>query len=163
MIQPLLLEDAGSHLKLLLELDEGTQTMLYEPGERSSDYDAYTEKLKNALNKEIFVWVSKENERLQGFIMVIPGMLQRNRHKAAIVLGVLPHYQKKGIGGRLIDAAIDWGQKQNLHRLELTVMAHNQPAIALYLKKQFEIEGTIRHSLFVDGEWVDEYMMGRLL
>ena len=55
------------------------------------------------------------------------------------------------------------GLSSELHRLELTVMIHNAPAIALYQKFGFQIEGTKRASLKVDGTYVDEYVMSLLL
>ncbi|NMB90388.1 MAG: GNAT family N-acetyltransferase, partial [Chloroflexi bacterium] len=52
---------------------------------------------------------------------------------------------------------------QGIHRLELTVMTHNQRALALYRKMGFEIEGTLRHNMRVDGVYVDEYSLAQLL
>jgi RimJ/RimL family protein N-acetyltransferase len=42
-------------------------------------------------------------------------------------------------------------------------MTHNARGIALYKKMGFEIEGTARHQLNVDGEYVDLYYMYKLL
>jgi RimJ/RimL family protein N-acetyltransferase len=42
-------------------------------------------------------------------------------------------------------------------------MAHNSGAIALYKKMGFEIEGTKNHSLIVDGMYIDEYYMAKLV
>ncbi|QQP13453.1 LD-carboxypeptidase [Lysinibacillus agricola] len=44
-----------------------------------------------------------------------------------------------------------------------SVMANNTAGVALYEKMGFEIEGTKRHSLYVDGEYMDEYYMSKLL
>jgi RimJ/RimL family protein N-acetyltransferase len=57
----------------------------------------------------------------------------------------------------------DWSREKGIHRLELTVMAHNTNAIGLYQKVGFQIEGTKKGSLFVDGQYVDEYYMAKLL
>ena len=59
----------------------------------------------------------------------------------------------------LIEAADRWF---NLRRLELTVYVDNEPAIALYKKFGFVIEGTRRADAFRDGAFVDSYMMARL-
>jgi Acetyltransferases, including N-acetylases of ribosomal proteins len=48
-----------------------------------------------------------------------------------------------------------------LTRLELTVMVHNERAIALYKKMGFEIEGTKKRSMRIDGQYVDEYYMAK--
>jgi putative acetyltransferase len=50
----------------------------------------------------------------------------------------------------------------NLSRLELTVYADNEPAIKLYRRFAFEIEGRLRKYSFRDGVFVDAFMMGRI-
>ena len=42
-------------------------------------------------------------------------------------------------------------------------MTHNESAKRLYLSRGFEIEGTKRNSLRIDGEYVDEFYMSKLL
>jgi RimJ/RimL family protein N-acetyltransferase len=42
-------------------------------------------------------------------------------------------------------------------------MADNQRAIALYRRMGYEREGLRRDSLLVDGRFVDEYAMARIL
>lgn len=44
----------------------------------------------------------------------------------------------------------------------LTVMTHNSRAIALYKKMGFTIEGLKKHSMKVDGRYVDEYLMAKI-
>jgi len=56
-----------------------------------------------------------------------------------------------------------WALDNNIHRLELTVVAQNESAISLYKKLGFEIEGTKRDSLLIDGIFVNEYYMSKLL
>jgi RimJ/RimL family protein N-acetyltransferase len=80
-----------------------------------------------------------------------------------IVVGVLQAYSGQGIGTRLFREVEKWAREQELHRLELTVMTHNERAIHLYKKMGFEIEGTKRDSICVDGTYVDEYYMAKLL
>jgi RimJ/RimL family protein N-acetyltransferase len=58
-----------------------------------------------------------------------------------------------------LNLALDVG----LHRLELMVMTHNAAAVALYRKMGFQVEGTHTHALCVDGRYVDEYCMAKLL
>jgi putative acetyltransferase len=59
----------------------------------------------------------------------------------------------------VIDLADRW---LNLSRIELTVFTDNEPAIALYRKFEFEIEGTHRKFAFRDGEFVDAHVMARV-
>ena len=59
----------------------------------------------------------------------------------------------------LLDTADNW---LNLKRLELGVWTDNVPAIALYQKFGFEIEGCERAYAYRDGAYVDSYLMARL-
>jgi putative acetyltransferase len=60
-------------------------------------------------------------------------------------------------------AAIELADKWlNLSRLELTVYTDNEPALRLYKKLGFEIEGTHRKYAFRDGAYVDAHAMARV-
>jgi RimJ/RimL family protein N-acetyltransferase len=50
----------------------------------------------------------------------------------------------------------------NLHRVQLTVFAYNQRAIALYRKLGFQHEGTYREALHRDGQRHDMLLYGLL-
>ena len=77
--------------------------------------------------------------------------------------GVLQSHVGRGVGSKPFEVLIAWTEVSPLNRLELTVMTHNTPAVALYQKFGFQIEGTKRHSLHVDGTYVDEYVMAQIL
>ena len=57
----------------------------------------------------------------------------------------------------------EWTQKNQITRLELTVMCHNTTAIALYRKNGFEIEGIKKHAMYVEGNYIDEYYMAKVV
>lgn len=42
-------------------------------------------------------------------------------------------------------------------------MENNEAGIALYKKMGFDIEGIKRNSLYVDGQYINEYYMSKLL
>jgi putative acetyltransferase len=88
---------------------------------------------------------------------------QRRRHVGSLGMAVRDDWQKKGVGTALMRAAIDLADNWiNLQRLELTVFVDNAPAIALYGKFGFVIEGTHRLYAFRDGAYVDAHTMARL-
>jgi putative acetyltransferase len=67
------------------------------------------------------------------------------------------------IGTALMDAIIELADHWlNLARLELNVWTDNEPALRLYKKFGFEIEGTQRKFAFRDGAYVDAYAMARV-
>lgn len=85
-------------------------------------------------NKYTTIFVAVEEERIVGFILVSGNNIQRKRHVASIVIGILQEYSGRGIGTRLFKEVEKWARLQDVWRLELTVMAHNTRAQALYKK-----------------------------
>lgn len=60
---------------------------------------------------------------------------------------------------KILDIANNWLM---LDRLELTLMAGNDAAEALYKKFGFVVEGRKKKAVIRDGEYKDEIIMGRL-
>jgi putative acetyltransferase len=86
------------------------------------------------------------------------------RHVASIGMAVRDDWQGRGVGTVLMEAALDLADNWlSLTRVELHVYVDNAPAIALYEKFGFEIEGTHKRFAYRDGEYVDAYSMARLL
>jgi putative acetyltransferase len=87
----------------------------------------------------------------------------RRRHVGEIGMAVRDDWQGKGVGTTLMQAAIDLAEKWlNISRLELEVYTDNEPAVRLYQKFGFQIEGTAVNFAFRDGQFVDAYLMARL-
>ena len=88
----------------------------------------------------------------------------RRKHIGSIGMSVHDKWQGKGVGTALMQAAVDFADKWlNLSRLDLSVCTDNEPALRLYKKFGFEIEGTMRRYVFREGRLVDVYLMARLL
>ncbi len=163
-IRPATPDDAAAFLALRQQVDEETRFMMLEPGERQATVEQERERLINtakADNKQTFL--AEDAGQLVGWLWANGGDFRRNHHMVHIVIGILEAYTGQGIGRRLFEACEQWAREKNLHRLELTVMTHNLRGIALYKKMGFEIEGTARHQMKVDGEYVDLYTMAKLL
>ena len=78
-------------------------------------------------------------------------------------MAVRDDFQGQGVGTALLQAAVDLADNWlNLQRLELTVFTDNEPALRLYKKCGFEIEGTLRRHSFRAGQYFDVYYMARL-
>ncbi len=87
----------------------------------------------------------------------------RRRHVGQIGMGVRDDWQGQGIGTALMQAAVDLADNWlNLTRLELDVFTDNGPAIRLYKKFGFAVEGTLVDFAFREGQFVDVYLMARL-
>lgn len=157
-------KDAESFAKLIQAVENTSDYMLYGPGERPFD----PESKKKMIAAFIFennsaIFVADKDEELLGFLIAKGGSAKRNLHTAYLVIGILDNYRGTGIGTKLFEELFSWAHKQNLHRLELTVMSHNKAGKRLYTKMGFEVEGTKRHSLLIDGKYIDEFYMSKLL
>ena len=87
----------------------------------------------------------------------------RRRHVGQIGMAVRDDWHGKGAGTALMGAAVDLADKWlNLMRLELDVYTDNEPAIRLYQKFGFVIEGTLVNYAYRDGQFVNTYTMARL-
>ena len=144
--------------------DGETSFMLLEPGERratETDERARLESIAKQTNSVVLV--AEEEGRLVGYVAASGGAFHRNRHAAYVVIGIRRSHAGQGIGTQLLTRLEQWALANEIRRLELTVMAHNDAAVGLYRKVGFEIEGTRRAALVVDGELVDELWMAKLL
>jgi putative acetyltransferase len=103
---------------------------------------------------------------LDGNIVGSAGIGQQNgrrRHVGGLGMCVHDDFHRRGIGTKLMAALIDTADNWlDLKRLELTVYVDNTPAIGLYKKFGFEVEGTRRADTFRDGKYVDSFEMARL-
>lgn len=90
-------------------------------------------------------------------------MNPRTRHAGHFGIAVRDDWQGKGIGTELMQVCLDLADNWlGLARLDLRVFVDNAPAISLYKKFGFEIEGTHKRFAFRDGEYVDAHVMARL-
>ncbi|MED4869611.1 GNAT family N-acetyltransferase [Geobacillus stearothermophilus] len=137
--------------------------MLFEPGERQTTVEQQSKSIERMLsepNKMIFV--AETENKLVGFLAVIGGDVKRNQHSANVVLGVLEDYQGQGIATKLFNKAFEWAKEVGILRLGLTVMKGNDKAFN-YRKMGFVLEGERVQSLRVNGEFVNEYYLYKLL
>lgn len=156
------LSDAAMVLWMLNDLDEETRFMMLEPGERELDVARFAGWLADLRLRRDLYLVAAEADRVVGFAQVERGLYRRNRHSAVVVMGLLPAFRGRGIGTKLLAAIDEWADRNEVTRLELTVMAHNLRAISLYTRRGYAAEGVRRHSLIVDGEPVDELVMAKV-
>jgi RimJ/RimL family protein N-acetyltransferase len=157
-------QDAGTLLALKRALDRETSFMLLEPDERTTTEAEVAEALRAfEARPNSVVLVADRRGELVGYVEATCGSLRRNRHTAHVVIGVRQQHAGRGIGRRLLTELESWARANGVRRLELTVMTHNERAVSLYRKLGYEVEGTRRAALFVEGQLVDELWMAKLL
>jgi ribosomal protein S18 acetylase RimI-like enzyme len=163
-IREVVTEDAEGLVRLIKQVESESQYMLFEKGERKIEPEQQVERIE-AIKKEwnSTIFVAEENAELIGYLIVMGGNAIRNKHSVYLVIGILSQYRGLGVGTKLFEELEKWAMVHQIHRLELSVVTRNEDGLRLYKKMGFEIEGTKRHSLLIDGEFVDEYYMSKLL
>lgn len=156
--------DAESIVKLFNKLDSETTYMLFEPGERKTTVEEQENICKEfAASDNKVMFVVQNDSLIVGFIVGIGSLFNRNKHSLYTVVGVEKEYWGKGMGTSLLTALEEWAQSNGYHRLELTVMESNETAKKLYLKCGFVEEGVKRDSMKINGAYVNEFYMSKLL
>jgi RimJ/RimL family protein N-acetyltransferase len=156
--------DIPAYYALSLKLDEETSFRLYEPGERIGGIESFsTETAAFLKNPYSNIFLAEEDERLIGYLQAIGRTQRRIRHVVSINVAILQEYTGKGLGGKLFGALEKWAMQTGIKRLDLSVMVNNIPAQKLYERLGFVREGIKHGSIFVGGEFSDEYYMCKWL
>ena len=152
--------DAEKLVVLRRALFVETSLMLWEPAEfvaTAAEEGGFIQRLSERANCLLLVALAEG--QAVGFLGVIGGERNRLRHSALLALGVLRAFWSQGVASRMLSDAISWAPGAGIKRLELMVHTTNARAVALYQRHGFEVEGTRRSSLRVDGVYTDEYLM----
>ena len=159
--------DTEAFFEMMCRLDEETEYMMYEPGERrekTKNLDRLRANIEGAHSGGDFLLAAvTEDGQIAGFIWASRGDLNRVLHTAYIVTGIRKAWRRQGIGTEFFHRLDAWARANGLVRLELTVECPNTGAKALYEKHGFTVEGVRPKSMKVNGTYVDEYYMGKIL
>lgn len=87
----------------------------------------------------------------------------RIRHVAQLGMAIRDDHQGRGVGTALVQAAVDLADDWlAVSRIELDVFVDNGPALRLYRRFGFEVEGTRRKAALREGQLQDVFLMARL-
>jgi putative acetyltransferase len=107
--------------------------------------------------------VAEIDGRVIGNIGLHIATAPRRRDVGSFGMSVHDDFQGRGVGTALMRAMLELADNWlGLRRIEMEVYTDNAPAIHLYEKFGFVIEGTGRQWARREGELVDAYFMARL-
>ena len=115
------------------------------------------------IKKDAPCFVAVDNEIVVGWcdiqLRTTPGFT----HRGELGMGLLPKYREKGIGVKLMTAALRKAGELGLERVELKVFASNTRARRLYEKFGFVLEGQKKEARKLDGVYDDVVEMALFL
>ena len=105
------------------------------------------------------VFVAEDEGRIVGRLSIARDQHPASRHVADLGLMVAMSHRRRGIGTKLLEAALDWARHSEVRKLELHVFPHNEAAIKLYENFGFVQEGYRRGHYRRGTEYVDAILM----
>lgn len=115
------------------------------------------------IDQNAYPLVALVDGEVVGQLTLITNTRPRRKHAAAFGMAVRDDYHGMGVGAALMEAMLGLADGWlNLRRIELDVYVDNAPAIHLYEKYGFVIEGRLVDYAYRDGAYVDAYMMARM-
>lgn len=108
--------------------------------------------------------VASYGDKIVGHAQIFKFPHPRRKGTADLLTYIHQDFQGVGLGTVMLDRLIELAKKEGLHRIGLYVVADNKPAIRLYQKMGFKVEGVMKDAYFgEDGKYHDMLVMGLLL
>lgn len=160
-LSALLPEDTGQLFVWMNDVDAARLDLAYRPTDWMA-FKTWMDELPRTNTQILFAIRKLFESQIIGF--VIFKNIQFVHRSAEIGLRIGAETERgKGHGKRALALALNYAWNHlNLHRVSLTVFAHNARAIAAYRAVGFEEEGRLKDAAFIDGEWVDVIVMAAL-
>jgi GNAT superfamily N-acetyltransferase len=160
-IRPLTVQDVPQYLAVTKQIDKETDLLGVSPNDPRPNILQMVASLR--ANRQI-IFVAIVDKQIVGHLGMFwrRGQLERVKHSMNVGLGVLKSCWGNGIGNALFEAAEQWAKENNIKRLELEVMTHNDRGIALYKKRGFKIEGTKIASILINNTFINEHLMAKV-
>jgi RimJ/RimL family protein N-acetyltransferase len=109
----------------------------------------------------IFSVVSLADDELVGDALL--WAIDNHNRSAHLGLSLFPASRGRGFGADIVQVLCRYGfRTRGLHRLQVDTLADNAAMISAATKAGFVLEGTLRRSAWVDGEFLDDVILGLL-
>ncbi len=165
-IRPVRLADAEGLIALLTTVDGETKFLAREIGEFCTDVlqeKAFIQRLLDN-KRRVFLVAEVDGKIVGNCSLDLVRNLKRYLHRSTMGITVIKDYWRMGIGSLLLTELLQQAKQLGYEQVELTVVATNSRAIALYERFGFEKVGVNPKSLkYADGSYVDEYNMIKFL
>ena len=155
-------KDASAVLAYIEVVSRETDFLTFGPGEFELDEAGEADHLRVSASSPIQLYLlAFIDGGLVGSLHFAARDRVRVRHVGELGMSVLERCWGQGIGSHLMDALIAWARASGIiTKIDLQVRPDNTRAIALYQRKGFGIEGTLRKQMRVDGSDYDLHSMG---
>jgi len=155
-------EDAAAVLDYVHGVSGESDYLTFGPGEFEhtlAEEEQFLHNFHESYNQTMLLGLL--GDEIASVLSFSAGRRPRVRHFGEFGISVREVYWGLGIGSLMLDALIAWAKDTRIiKKINLSVRTDNARAIALYERKGFVIEGTIRNAIFLDGRYYHNYWMG---
>jgi ribosomal protein S18 acetylase RimI-like enzyme len=116
----------------------------------------------NELESRIF-FVATVDAEVVGWVHLKHPEVEKLDHTAELTVGVLESYRGYGIGSHLLERGLEWAASQGFERIYQSVPATNEAAIGFLEERGWETEAVREDHYKMDGAYVDEVMLAKVL
>ena len=109
------------------------------------------------------VWLAELGGELLGWCEASRLQAQRLEHVAMLTVAVAARSRRSGVGAALLAQAEAWARQHGVRKLSLHVRSSNAPALALYRRSGFELEGVERGQVRDGDGFEDNLVMAKHL
>lgn len=154
--------DAEAMIAFVNAVDTESPFLAREPGEFSMTPEREREFIEAWIKDERALWLVAEagGQIVASVNVQMVRNLKRFCHRAMFAVSVRRPYWRQGLARRMMEHALRWCKQAGFEQAELTVVAGNEAAIALYESLGFERTGVYKNGMrYPDGTYADEYFM----
>ncbi|QQE11484.1 GNAT family N-acetyltransferase [Planctomycetota bacterium] len=140
-------------------LDTVCRERRYLPATEAPPVEQITFQITSAITDDNaqFVAIAQDPEHnrshIVGWCRIIPKSEEGFTHIGNLSLGVLEKYRSRGIGRKLLQAAINHAHQKGLTRIQTEILASNIPCIRLLESFLFAHEGFKERARYIDGNY----------
>ena len=113
--------------------------------------------------KNSVLYVAEADGLIVGQVDARMSSFAKARHVANLGIAIVKSHRGMGIGRVLIERALAWMKERGVEKATLEVFSTNEPAITLYEKMGFSVEGARRRQFKIRGQYVDDVQMAKWL
>lgn len=108
--------------------------------------------------------VAEIQDQIAGHLRLFPPWYgERGRHVAEVGIALISPWREQGIGKALLGYAVEWAVYTKLLRLNASVFSINRRALNLFSLYNFIQVGYRPAQFLVEGQYVDEVLLGRFV
>lgn len=161
-------DDAADLIQYMKITAEETRYLLREPNEAAQSLTVEREREFIQYHMSAprgLMLIARVDGQLAGACSVSStDSLRRHAHRCSLAIALYRSAWGQGIAAALLEAALAVAKDCGYEQAELEVVTTNAPAIHLYQKFGFQIQGTQRRSMkYADGTYADCHWMAKPL